>query len=85
MKSDCREVLSVDYLNSINCWAMLEELLKVIPYHSDNYKQMRHHHFHLLQRTICNVVHCCCFISYGKSLTSYDIPIFDSAYGRINW
>ena len=26
MKSDLREVLSVDYLNSINCWAKFEEL-----------------------------------------------------------
>ena len=33
-KSDRREVLSVDYLNSINCWAKLEELQKVIPDHS---------------------------------------------------
>ena len=40
MKSDWREVLSVDYLNSINCWAKLEELQKVIPYHSEKYKQI---------------------------------------------
>ena len=40
MKSDLREVLSVDYLNSINCWAKLEELQKVIPYHSEKYKQI---------------------------------------------
>ena len=40
MKSDWREVLSVDYLNSINCWANLEELQKVIPYHSEKYKQI---------------------------------------------
>ena len=53
MKSNWREVLSVDYLNSINCWAKLEELQKVIPYHSEKYKQIvHHHHFHLLQRTI---------------------------------
>ena len=32
MKSDWRDVLSVDYLNSINCWAKLEELQKVIPF-----------------------------------------------------
>ena len=38
-KSDRREVLSVDYLNSINCWAKLEELQKVIPDHSKKYKQ----------------------------------------------
>ena len=29
MKSEWREVLSDDYLNSINCWAKLEELQKV--------------------------------------------------------
>ena len=40
MKSDWREVLSVDYLNSINCWAKFEELQKVIPYHSEKYKQI---------------------------------------------
>ena len=40
MKSDWRDVLSVHYLNSINCWAKLEELQKVIPYHSEKYKQI---------------------------------------------
>ena len=35
MKSDWREVLSVYYLNSINCWVKLEELQKAIPYHSE--------------------------------------------------
>ena len=40
MKSDWREVLSVDYLNSINWWAKLEELQKFIPHHSEKYKQI---------------------------------------------
>ena len=40
MKSDWREVLSADYLSSINCWAKLEELQKFIPYHSKKYKQI---------------------------------------------
>ena len=40
MKPDWREVLSVDYLYSINCWAKLEELQKTIPYHSEKYKQI---------------------------------------------
>ena len=40
MKSNWRKVLSVDYLNSINCWAKLEELQKVISYHSEKYKQI---------------------------------------------
>ena len=40
MKSDWREVLSVYYLNSINCWVKLEELQKAIPYHSEKYKQI---------------------------------------------
>ena len=35
MKSDWREILSVDYLNSINCWAKVKELEKVIPYNSE--------------------------------------------------
>ena len=40
IKSGWREVLSVDYLNSINCSAKLKELQKVIPYHSEKYKQI---------------------------------------------
>ena len=40
IKSYWREVLSVDCLNSINCWANLEELQQVIPYHSEKYKQI---------------------------------------------
>ena len=41
MNSDWREVLSVNYLNSIiSYWAKLEELQKVIPYHSEKYKQI---------------------------------------------
>ena len=40
MKSDWREVLSVDYLNSINYWTKYKELQKVIPYHYENYKQI---------------------------------------------
>ena len=32
--------MSVDYLNSINYWAKIEELQKVIPYHSEKYKQI---------------------------------------------
>ena len=40
MKSDWTEVLSVDYLYSINCCAKLEELPKVIPYYSEKYTQI---------------------------------------------
>ena len=40
IKSYWREVLSVDYLNSINCWAKLEELQKVITSDSEKYKQI---------------------------------------------
>ena len=40
MKSDRREVLIIDYLNSVNCWAKLVDLQKVIPYHSQKYKQI---------------------------------------------
>ena len=40
MKSDWREVLSVDYLKSINCWAKVEELQNVLRHHSQKYKQI---------------------------------------------
>ena len=40
MKSEWREVLSIDYGNSIRCWAMLEELQKITLYHSEKYKQI---------------------------------------------
>ena len=40
MKTEWKEVLSIDYLNSINCWAKLEEIETVIPYHSEKYKQI---------------------------------------------
>jgi len=39
-KIEWRNVLSTDFLNSINCWATLEDLQKVIPYHSNRYKQI---------------------------------------------
>ena len=34
------DVLSVDYLNSINCWETLADLQKVIPFHANRYKQI---------------------------------------------
>ena len=40
MKLQRNEVLSVDYLNSINCWATLSDLQKVIPFHAKRYKQI---------------------------------------------
>ena len=40
MKSDWREILSVDFLNSINCRVKLVELQKVIPCHSEKYKKI---------------------------------------------
>ena len=40
MKAEWRTVLSVEYLDSINCWATLQDLQKVVPYHSDKYKQI---------------------------------------------
>ena len=40
MKIHWNNVLSVDYLNSIKCWASLEDLQKVIPFHSNRYKQI---------------------------------------------
>lgn len=40
MKINWNNVLSIDYLESMNCWATLEDLQKVIPFHSDRYKQI---------------------------------------------
>ena len=40
MKSDWREVLSAYYQNRMNCRAKLEELQRVVPYHSKKYKQI---------------------------------------------
>ena len=40
MKVNWNNVLSIDYLDSMNCWATLQDLQKVIPFHSDRYKQI---------------------------------------------
>ena len=40
MKIEWNTLLSVEYLNSINCWATLEDLQKVIPHHTDRYKEI---------------------------------------------
>ena len=40
MRLDWKTTLSVEYLDSLNCWASLEELQKVIPFHSDRYSQV---------------------------------------------
>ena len=40
MKAEWNTLLSVDYLNSVNCCATLEDKQKVIPYNSDRYKQI---------------------------------------------
>ena len=40
MRTEWKTLLSIEYLDSINCWATLEDLEKVIPYHSDRYKQV---------------------------------------------
>ena len=40
MKVHWNIVLSVEYLNSINCWANIQDLQKVIPFHSNRYKQV---------------------------------------------
>ena len=39
MRIEWTKILSIDYLNSINCWATLKDLEKVIPYHAPRYKQ----------------------------------------------
>ena len=40
MKVQWNEVLSVDYLTSINCWASLQDMQNVIPYHSNRFAQI---------------------------------------------
>ena len=40
MKLQWNEVLSVDCLDRINCWAGLADLQKVIPFHANRYKQL---------------------------------------------
>ena len=40
MRVQWHTLLSVEYLQSINCWATLEDLQNIIPYHSDRYKQI---------------------------------------------
>ena len=39
MKLQWNEVLSIDYLNSIKCWATLADLQKVTPFRANRYKQ----------------------------------------------
>ena len=48
-------------------------------YHSEKCKQSS------AQFIIYNVIHRSCIISYCKSFTPHDIPIYDSADGRSNW
>lgn len=40
MKTSWNELLSIEYLNSINCWATLKDLQLVIPYHCNKYMQI---------------------------------------------
>ena len=40
MKLQWHELLTVEYLDTMNCWATLEDLQRVIPFHSDKYKQI---------------------------------------------
>ena len=40
MRLEWNTVLSIDYFERNNCWASLEDLQNVIPYHSNRYKQI---------------------------------------------
>ena len=90
MKSDWREVFSVDYLNSINCWSKPEELQKSIPYHSENYKQIILNASspfvsipaHDLPFATSFIV--AALFLMVKASRPMTLPIFDSADGRIN-
>ena len=81
--------VSVDYLNSIIFWAKSEELQKVIPDHSEKYKQIilnvsslfasiASHHLSFATSFIV-----CCFIFYGKSFMPYDIIIFGRWWNQL--
>ena len=39
MRLEWKTILSMEYLESINCWATLEELQAVVPFHTDRYNQ----------------------------------------------
>ena len=66
-----KKVLSVDYLESITGWTGLKDLQKVIPFHSNRYKQI---YFLLIIliickyiKYICNIVCCCSVIPLGEA------------------
>jgi len=40
MRKEWHELLNVDHLNKIDCWATLEDLQLVIPFHSPKFKQI---------------------------------------------
>ena len=40
MRSQWNVLLSIEYLSSINCWATLEDLQSVIPFHGDKFAQI---------------------------------------------
>jgi len=40
MRCEWNVLLSVDYLSKINCWATLDDIQKVIPYHADRFTQI---------------------------------------------
>ena len=90
MKSEWKEVLSVDYFNSINCWPKLEELQKVIPYHSEEYKQIILNASSPFSSIVAHdlsfatsfiVAALFLMVKASRPMT----PIFDSVDGRTNW
>lgn len=50
MRSEWNTLLSIEYLSSINCWATLDDLQNVIPYHGDRFTQI------LINSTLENVI-----------------------------
>ena len=40
MRCEWNVVLSVDYLSKINCWASLDDMQMVIPYHGERFAQI---------------------------------------------
>ena len=78
MKSQWDEVLSVDYLNSINCWATLADLQKS---YSIPCKQVQIILLKVTNATwfiICNFIYCCCFVFDNEGIKTNDLQTLNS-------
>ena len=76
--------LDLDLLISANCWASLEEMEKVIPYHIDEFKYVVEkckcfplHEVPLQSLTFCNQICGSFLVSLCKKCKINDFPTFD--------